>query len=87
MPPENIYNYDETNLTDAPGSKRIIAKRGSKYPERVINATKAATSLMFCGNAAGETVPPYVVYKAESMWSTWTEGGVTGCRYNRTKSG
>ncbi|XP_068084395.1 uncharacterized protein [Anabrus simplex] len=40
-----------------------------------------------CGNAAGEILPPYVNYKAEKMWDTWTEGGPTGARYNRTKSG
>jgi len=33
VPPSNIWNYDETNLTDNPGNKRIITKRGAKYPE------------------------------------------------------
>lgn len=42
---------------------------------------------MFCGNAAGELLPPYVVYKAEHLWSTWTENGPLGTRYNRSKSG
>jgi len=87
VPPSNIWNYDETNLTDDPGNRRVITKRGAKYPERVINSTKTATSLMFCGNAEGEVIPPYVVYKAESMWTTWTENGPTGARYNRSKSG
>ena len=87
VPPTNIWNYDETNLTDDPGNKRIITKRGMKYPERIINSTKTATSLMFCGSAAGEILPPYVVYKAEAIWSTWTENGPPGTRYNRSKSG
>ena len=87
VPPENIWNYDETNLTDDPGNKRIITKRGSKHPERIINSTKSAISIMFCGNATGEILPPYTVYKAESMWTTWTEGGPLNARYNRSKSG
>jgi len=87
VPPGNIWNYDETNLTDDPGKKRVITKRGIKYPERVINSTKTATSLMFCGSASGEVLPPYVVYKAEAIWSTWTEHGPVGARYNRSKSG
>lgn len=33
VPPSNIWNYDETNSTDDPGNKRIITKRGAKYPE------------------------------------------------------
>ncbi|KAJ8967558.1 hypothetical protein NQ314_002875 [Rhamnusium bicolor] len=68
--PDQIYNYDESNLTDDPGRKRVICKRGCKYPERVLNSTKSSTSVMFCGNAAGEVLPPYIVYKAENLWST-----------------
>ena len=54
-------------------------KRGMKYPERIINSTKSATSLMFCGSASGEILPPYVVYKAEALWSTWTENAPPRC--------
>ena len=84
--PENIYNYDETNLVDDPGKKKILAKRGCKYPESIKNSSKASLSIMMCGNAAGEMCPPYVNYKAEKMWDTWTEGGPLVARYNRTKS-
>lgn len=42
---------------------------------------------MFCGNAAGHCLPPYVVYRAENMWSTWTENGPQGTCYNRSKNG
>lgn len=42
---------------------------------------------MFAVTDSGITLPPYVVYKAEAIWNTWTEGGPTGARYNRTKSG
>lgn len=87
VPPDRIYNYDESNLTDDPGRKRIICRRGCKYPERVMNSTKSSTSVMFCGSAAGIALPPYIIYKAEHLWSTWTENGPRGARYNRTKHG
>lgn len=87
IPPSRIYNYDETNLTDDPGTKKVISKRGSKYVERICNSSKSAISLMFCGNAEGHVLPVYVVYKAESLWTTWTEGGPPNTRYNRSKSG
>ncbi|CAH2085457.1 unnamed protein product [Euphydryas editha] len=35
IPPENIWNFDETNLSDDPGKKKAIAKRGAKYPELI----------------------------------------------------
>lgn len=87
IPPEFIYNYDETNLVDDPGKKKVLTKRGSKYPEAIKNSTKAAFSIMMCGNAAGEILPPYVNYRAEHLWDTWTIGGPPNTRYNRSKSG
>lgn len=87
VPPENIVNYDETNLTDNPTAKKKIFRRGTRHPDRIMNTTKSSISLMFAGTASGELLPPYVVYKADNLWTTWTEGGPPGTRYNRTKSG
>lgn len=30
VPPENIFNYDETNFTDDPGSRKLIFRRGKQ---------------------------------------------------------
>jgi len=85
--PANIINYDETNLADDPGRKKVILRRGTKYPERIMNQSKSATSVMYAGTADGTMLPPYVVYKATNMYDTWTTGGPSGTRYNRSKSG
>ena len=87
VPPENIINYDETNLTDDPGEKKVLVQRGTKYQERVMNATKLSTSIMFSGKALGHFFPPYVVYKAVHLYDTWTEGGPPDARYNQSDSG
>ncbi|XP_046384931.1 jerky protein homolog-like [Ischnura elegans] len=87
VPPQNLWNYDETNLTDDPGNNKVVCSRGSKYVEQVMNSSKTSTSVMICGNAKGELLPPYVLFKAERLWDTWTEGGPKGCRYDRSKSG
>ena len=68
--PDNIINYDETNLSDDPGRKKIIVRRGTKYPERVMNATKSCISLMFACTASGKMLPSYVVYKANHMYDS-----------------
>lgn len=85
--PSLILNYDETNLTDDPGAKKFIFKRGCKYPERVVNSTKTAISIMYAGTADGQLLREYTVYKADHMWDSWTQGGPDGARYNRSKSG
>lgn len=58
VPPDNIYNYDETSMSNDPDQSKIICRRGCKYPERIINSTKSNMSVMFCGNAAGSSLPP-----------------------------
>ncbi|KAJ0172922.1 hypothetical protein K1T71_011098 [Dendrolimus kikuchii] len=73
--PCNIINYDETNLT-------MI-----RYPERVVNHSKASVSIMIAATASGVLLPPYVVYKAQNLYDTWTENGPPGTRYNRSQSG
>ncbi|XP_050560611.1 uncharacterized protein LOC126912470 [Spodoptera frugiperda] len=83
----NILNYDETNLTDDPGRKKILIKRGCKYPERVLNHTKASVSIMMAGTADGKMLPPYVVYKATHLYDSWVQHGPEGTRYNRSTSG
>lgn len=85
--PQALINYDETNLSDEPGKKRCIFKRGTKYLERIRNHSKGSTSIMFAGTASGKMLPMYTVYKAEHLWHTWMEGGPTHTRYNRSKSG
>lgn len=87
VPPENIVNYDETNLRDDPGKKKVIVKRGCKYPERVMNSSKSSTSLMFSAAGDGTMLPVYVVYKAVHLYDSWTSDGPKHARYNRTKSG
>ena len=87
VPPQNIVNYGETNLTDEPGRKRLIFKRGIRYPERLMNSTKTSTGLMLAGTAGGDILPVYVVYKSEHLWSTWIAIGPHKARFNRSKSG
>lgn len=87
VPPSHIVNYDETNLCDDPGKRLVITRRGCKYPERVMNSTKASISVMFAAAGDGKILPPYVIYKALNMYESWRVGGPRNCRYNRTASG
>ncbi|XP_028037361.1 uncharacterized protein LOC114248348 [Bombyx mandarina] len=87
IPAKNILNYDETNLSDNPGSTKCIFKRKVKYPERIMNTSKGNISIMFAATADGTLLPTYTVYKAEHLWTTWCENGPGKARYNRSKSG
>ncbi|XP_076037195.1 uncharacterized protein LOC143022735 [Oratosquilla oratoria] len=81
VPPANIINYDETNLTDDPKGKLQIFRRGTKHAERIINTTKSSISLMFAVTASGRSLIPYVVYNAEHIQKSWMEGGPVDVEY------
>ncbi|XP_043226388.1 uncharacterized protein LOC122383728 [Amphibalanus amphitrite] len=85
--PQNLFNYDETNVTDDPGAKRCITRRGMRRVERRMSHSKQATSIMFCGSADGKYLPPMVVYKAKHIYQEWMQGGPTGALYHRSPSG
>ena len=53
----------------------------------VKDSAKTCISVMFCGSASGEVLPPYVVYKGQNVYPSWTEGGIKGSVYSATKSG
>lgn len=52
-----------------------------------MSSTKSSTSIMFSCTAAGEFLPPFVVYKAENIYDLWVQGGPPGTRYGCSKSG
>lgn len=99
IPPSHIFNYDESNLCDDPGRLKGIYRRGVKYPERIVNFSKSATSIMVCGSASGVLLPPYIIYKSDCIWDKWCQNGPKGSpcceapccsrgtRYARTKHG
>lgn len=87
VPPQNILNYDETNLQNNPGAKAAIYRKGVKYAEQVRDHSKECITVMMCGSASGEMLPPYVIYKAKYVRDTWTEGGPEDALYHATPSG
>lgn len=87
VPPENIINFDETNMCDDPGQQTIIVRRGAKHAERIIDATKSSTSVMFSIAGDGTLLPLHIVYKSKHVYDTWTENGPEGAIYDCSKSG
>lgn len=85
--PANIVNYNESDLTNGFGQKKITIKRDTKYPENVMNSRKSAISLMFAAAGDGTILPLYTVYKALHMYESWQIDGPEGSRFNCRKSG
>eukprot|EP00111_Clytia_hemisphaerica_P011105 TCONS_00032506-protein len=75
VPPENIFNFDETNFQDNPSKRKVIAPKGLRRVERMQPTSKQSISIMFCGNAAGKFLSPMTIHKAAERWENWEKGG------------
>ena len=89
IPATHLFNCDETNLRDDPEAELAFFSARSKYHEKVMDASKQCTSVMFCCSAAGEMLPPMVVFKSVngSLYKCWCENGPANAVYAATKSG
>ena len=67
--------------------QRLIVRRGTKRVENVSEYSKVSISIMACCNAAGDLMPPYVVYKAKNLYEGWTVGVTIGTGFGCTESG
>jgi len=83
LPPSNIFNYDETNVTDDPGAKVVITRRGRNRVERKAHHSKSAIRIMFVGSADRKYMSPMVVYKSENVYEEWVRGGPINTVYDR----
>ena len=81
------FNYDETNITNDPGAKHVVVRRGRKRVERKTKHSESSISVMFAGSAAGEFLPPMVVHKLENVYANLIKNNPVGSIYDATKSG
>ena len=64
-----------------------IVRRGLRHVERKVASSKQAVSVMFCGNAAGQFLPPMTVYKSKNLYAEWTRNGPQNALYDHSVSG
>jgi hypothetical protein len=83
--PNNIWNVDETGFSCSKGRRQIICRKGSKNPHSLCgNNQKTTFTVQGCCNAAGEFLPPYIIYKAKNLYKDWCNGPFM---YNTSQSG
>ena len=86
--PQLIFNLDETGLSTDERASQCFFKRGTK-DAHIRNPTgrKAMYTVLFCGSADGNMLPPFVVYKAKHLYDTCCSRGPAGASYGCTASG
>ena len=85
--PENIYNHDKTNFTNDPRKTPVIVRRVRKRVENCQEVSMRSFSIMWCGSASGELLPPMVVCKTMNCYEGWVQGGPKNAIYDSANSG
>lgn len=85
---QRMWNCDETAFATDIASKKILARRGDKNVHETGGGTgREYITVLGCGSASGERLPPYVIYKGKNLWTSWTHGGPAGTLYAVSESG
>ena len=66
IPPELILNWDQTGVKIVPTSCWTMNVSGAKRVEVTGLSDKRMITLVFCGSAVGEFLPPQIIYKGKT---------------------
>ncbi len=85
--PEAIYNMDETGMPLEPRPPKVIAKKGQKKVRYRTSGTKAQVTVVGCGSATGQILPPFIIFAAKQINPQWCTDEVSGTRYAVSDNG
>ena len=86
-PPEQIYNMDETGVPLDPRPPKIAAQKGQKKIRYASSGNKSQITVVGCGSATGQVIPPFVIFDAKQLNPLWTRDEVPGTRYGLSEKG
>ena len=66
IPPQLVFNLDQTGISIVPGSSWMMEAKGSKRVEIVGMGDKGKITAVFCGALSGEFLPPQLIYQGKT---------------------
>lgn len=69
--PHLIYNLDESSFCHDPSKLKIVGARGVKSTRMISSPGRENTSALICCSAAGEKMPPLVIFKGKNIIENW----------------
>ena len=69
IPPQLIFNWDQTGISVVPGSSWTMDEKGSKRVEIVGISDKLQYTALFCGTLASDFLPLQVIYQGKTAAS------------------
>lgn len=84
--PQNIYNIDETGFSTEHSPLKIICNRNTK-PQAVTSNRSTLTTVIAAGNALGNYVPPYYVFKGKRWNPDFMKNAAPGAEGEMSETG
>lgn len=66
VPPELIFNWDQTGIIIVPGLKLTMELKGSKRVEIIGISDKRQITTVFCGTMTRDFLPPQLIYQGKA---------------------
>ena len=85
--PSNIYNMDESGIPLDPKAPNVVAVKGTKKVRYRSSGRKGQVTIVACGNAAGQVIPPMVIFDAKNLNHAWTDNEIPGTKYGLSDKG
>lgn len=87
--PKSVYNMDETGITTVQNKcPKVYGRKGSKKVGAAISGERGRTiTAVFAMNAAGNYIPPMMIYPRKRMPKTLEKNGPIGALYKCSKNG
>ena len=85
--PERVYNMDETGVPLDPRPPKVIAAKGQKKVRYRSSGNKSQITVVGCGSATGQAIPPFIIFAAKQLNELWTRDEVSGSRFAVSDSG
>lgn len=86
--PNDIWNMDETGVTTVQKPDRIVGRRGFKQIGKLTSAERGTlVTAAFAVNAAGNAIPPFLIFPRVKFHQHFLRDGPTGCDGDANPSG
>ncbi|XP_019852802.1 PREDICTED: uncharacterized protein LOC109582507 isoform X4 [Amphimedon queenslandica] len=85
--PSQIFNCDETGLCLDHNPSKVVGIKGQKHPRAVTSGRKKQITVLACANAAGNCLPPLVIFGWKAMNPSLTVDEVPSTMYGLSSKG
>ena len=85
--PEAIYNMDKTGMPLEPRPPKVIAAGGQKKVRYQTSGQKQQITVIGCGSATGNALPPFIIFAAKQINYLWTKNEVNGTCFAVSENG